>query len=569
MTVTVTAKTAQKTSKKTRSLLFAWCLSAVLWSSVACSYVVDTSEVQCSTTADCVSRGGDFSRSVCSEQRLCIKGPDCAKNADCQGANGGQPSICRQSDQTCVSLASAECLMKAEPSDLLNDNTLWFGLISPRSTGPHMEAAADLARQQIVKSGNLPGGQVNGPRRPLGFVSCTNDNGSLGKAMDQLLEVVQVPAIVGSNLSGEIVTMLTSHTTRAGVLTISPTAAAPNISDIPNEGLFFRASGSDTIAVKTLAHVLRSVVEPQLRAGSPPVLAAGEQMKVAVLYRGDSLGISNANSAATLVTFNGKSTADNGARYYKAINYGDPSDPNNPTPAARYAGAVADTIAFSPHAIFVFGSLEFSSMDKQIEAMWPATLPYRPIWLVVKGIANVFANDIGTDESWARRVYGAQPYVDKSTSAYRGYEQLFRDSYPQLAASVSVTATPSYFDAAYVMAYAVAANGALPVTGANLADAIRTRLTPPGRKIFVGYDRIFEVLSTLSNGERVDLQGLTGSLDFLPNGDVSQTQEVFCMKTEAGPGNTFGKVVGVKASGMIFDPDLDAVTGTIASCPGP
>ena len=27
------------------------------------------------------------------------------------------------------------------------------------------------------------------------------------------------------------------------------------------------------------------------------------------------------------------------------------------------------------------------------------------------------------------------------------------------------------------------------------------------------------------------------------------------MKTEPGPGGTFGKVVGVKASGMMFDPD--------------
>jgi hypothetical protein len=107
------------------------------------------------------------------------------------------------------------------------------------------------------------------------------------------------------------------------------------------------------------------------------------------------------------------------------------------------------------------------------------------------------------------------------------------------------------------------------VTGANLAAAIRARLTPPGRKVSVGYDRIFEVLSALASGERVDLQGLTGSLDFLPNGDVPQTQEVFCMKTEPGPGGSFGKVVGVKASGMVSDAETGMVTGTIMGCPGP
>jgi branched-chain amino acid transport system substrate-binding protein len=529
--------------------------------------VVDVSSVQCNSTAECTARGGEFANSVCTAERICAPEPRCIRNEECT-AKSGEPSICRKPDGTCVPVASAECVMKAEPSDLLDDNTLWFGVISPRMGGPHMEAAADLVRQQIAKSGHLPPAHITGPRRPLAFISCTNDGGGLSASLEHLLETVRVPAIVGSNLSGEVVTMLTGHTVRAGVLTISPTAGAPNISDIDNDGLFFRASGSDIIAVKTLAHVLRTVVEPRLRMGMPPVLAAGEQLKVAVLYKGDALGISNANAAATLVTFNGKTTAENGPRY-KSINYGDPSDPNNPTPMARYAAAVADIIAFQPHVIFVFGSLEFRAMDKEIEARWPAAAPYRPIWLVVKGIAQVFSDDIGSNEDWARRVYGAQPYVDKSTPAYRAYEQAFKDTYPQYASSVSVTATPSYFDAAYVLAYGVAANGTDAITGPNLADAIRNRLTPPGRKVFVGYDRIFEVLTALSNGERVDLQGLTGSLDFLANGDVPQTQEVFCMKTEPGPGESFGKVVGVKASGMMYDPAIDAVTGTISACPGP
>ena len=543
--------------------LSGWLLGA------SCSYVVDVSSVQCSTTAECTARGGPFAKSICTADRICVKGPECTRHTECAGTHGGQPSICRQIDQTCVPVTSAECAMRAEPSDLLDDNTLWFGVISPRMMGAHMEAAADLVRQQIAKSGHLPPALINGPRRPLAFVSCTNDGGGLSASMEHLLETVRVPAIVGSNLSGEVVTMLTGHTVRAGVLTISPTAAAPNISDIDNEGLFFRASGSDIIAVKTLAHVLRAVVEPRLRMGMPPVVPGAEQLKVAVLYKGDALGISNANAAASIVTFNGKTTAENGSRY-KAINYGDPSDTiNNPTPTARYASAVADVVAFQPHVIFVFGSLEFRAMDKEIEAKWPAGAPYRPIWLVVKGIAQVFSDDIGSNEDWAKRVYGAQPYVDKSTPSYRAYEQAFKDTYPQYASSVSVTATPSYFDAAYVLAYGVAANGTDPVTGPNLADAIRNRLTPPGRKIFVGYDRIFEVLSALSNGERVDLQGLTGSLDFFANGDVPQTQEVFCMKTEPGPGDSFGKVVGVKASGMMYDPLLDAVTGSIANCPGP
>ncbi len=202
-------------------------------------------------------------------------------------------------------------------------------------------------------------------------------------------------------------------------------------------------------------------------------------------------------------------------------------------PAARYAAVVSEVLAFKPHAIFVFASLEFEALDKEIENRWPA-IPYRPTWLVVKGIAGIFAKDIGTNEDWARRVYGSQPYVDQSTQAYKSFEQTFKANYPTL--QVSATATPSYYDTAYLLAYAIAANGVRPVTGPNLADAIRSRLMPlpppaPAlRQVHVGFDSLFQGLSALGKGERIDLQGLTGPLDFLPTGDINQTQEVFCMQ---------------------------------------
>jgi hypothetical protein len=312
------------------------------------------------------------------------------------------------------------------------------------------------------------------------------------------------------------------------------------------------------------------VVEPQLRAGEKPVLPGDQPMRVAVMHKSDAVGLADAGAAASMVFFNGKPAAANGS-FYKVFDYGHPGDPANTMPAARYAAAVADVLAFKPHAIFVFGSLEFSAMDKEIENRWSEPA-YRPTWLVVKGIATVFTNDIGSNEDWARRVYGAQPYVDKSTAAYRSFEQSFRANFPNLM--VGATATPSYFDTGYLLAYAIAANGAAAVTGRNLADTIRERLVPrvgapPPRQYSVGYDTVFGVLTALSGGERIDLQGLTGSMDFLENGDISQTQEIFCMQTEPGPNGTFGKVIGAKASGLIFDPVTEMVTGTISGCPGP
>jgi hypothetical protein len=558
----------ERSERKTSLLLITVTL---VTGSASCSLLIDSSAIQCDTNADCARLSGGPTKMVCSDARVCVKGPECATHAECLALNPSQASLCRKSDFKCAPLTSPECVYRAEPSDLTNENTLWFGMISPRTSGPHMEAAADLVRNHVSRSGNLPAATILGERRPMAYVSCTNDGGGFEKSIDHLLNVVQVPAIVGSNDSGDVVAMLTKHNTpKAGVLTLSPTASAPGISDIRNDGLFFRMSGINTIAVKGLAFVLRSVVEPTLRGGPSPVLGKDEPMKVAVLHKSDAVGLADAGAAASLVTFNGKPAAANGSNY-KVIDYGHPGDPANTMPAARYAAAVAAVLAFQPHAIFVFGSLEVSNMDKEIENRWPA-IPYRPYWMVVKGIATVFTNDIGYNQDWARRVYGSQPLVDKGTSAYRSYEQSFRANYPNLM--VGVTATPSYFDGAYLLAYAVAANGLRPVTGRNLADAIRTRLipakgAPPARQFAVGYDNIFGVLNALSGGERIDLQGLTGNLDFLENGDVNQTQEIFCMQTEATTDGALGKVIGVKASGMIFDPLSDSLTGSITGCPGP
>jgi hypothetical protein len=536
----------------------------------SCSRLVDTSPIQCTTNADCAGLF-DGGRAVCTADKLCVRGPECVSNAECVLANPAQPGICRRSDQKCAPLASPQCVFRAERTDLTDDNTVWFGVISPRTSAPHMEAAVEMVRGEMVKSGNLPAATATGQRRPFAYVSCTNDGNNFEKSMDHLMNTVQVPVIVGSNASGEVISMLTKfNAPKAGVLTLSPTGSAPGISDIKNDGMFFRLSGTNTVAVKSLAYVLKAVVEPQLRMGPNPVLAPGEPMKVAVVHKSDAVGLSDANNAATLLFFNGKPANANGP-FYKVIDYGDPTDPNNIDQPGRYRAAVAQVLDFKPHAIFVFASLEFAALDKEIENGWPQ-IPYRPFWFVVKGIAGIFAKDIGSNEDWARRVYGAQPYVNQMTQPYRSFEQAYKALYPDL--QVTATATPSYYDTAYLLAYALVANDPHPITGRNLADAIRNRLMPVKgdstiKQFTIGFDSLFPGFKALNDGERIDLAGLTGNMDFLPNGDIDQTQEIFCMQTQPDPKGGFGKVIGVKGSGLIFDPTKDTVVGTIAGCPGP
>jgi hypothetical protein len=49
-------------------------LATIAWPAAACSVLVDSGREQCSTNADCQKRGGDFARSICSNE-VCIIEP--------------------------------------------------------------------------------------------------------------------------------------------------------------------------------------------------------------------------------------------------------------------------------------------------------------------------------------------------------------------------------------------------------------------------------------------------------------------------------------------------------------
>src|ERR1700733_3885907 len=122
---------------------------------VSCSLALDHSSSQCDTTADCIGRGAAFAGLICSDQHVCVTQGGCNTNAECQAANGGQPFIGRHVDRTCVSLTSPQCkTLLAEASDIGNEQTIWYGLLSDTVASPSFSAGAEVARQEFVKIGN-------------------------------------------------------------------------------------------------------------------------------------------------------------------------------------------------------------------------------------------------------------------------------------------------------------------------------------------------------------------------------------------------------------------------------
>jgi branched-chain amino acid transport system substrate-binding protein len=520
--------------------------------------------IQCNANGDCAGLATPELPVLCSRQKICVRGPDCTTTAECTTAARGEPSLCRKSDHKCTALTTGECEIKDTSEASPGEDTVWFGMLTPPSVFTDMARAADLARQAMVVARATPNLASRAPA-PFGFITCASQNNAFERSLTHLVNVVRVPAIIGSTLSSEVLVMLNKYTIPAGVLVLSPAATAPEISDIDNKGLFYRMLGSDAVGVKALAALLRSVIEPGLRAGPP---ALDEPLRVAVLYPNDVSGNGFARRAADDLTFNGKGVGDNGARY-RAVGFGAAADPNRSDSDAR---AAATMLLFHPHVILIFGGLDVSSIVDRIEKGWPLDWA-PPVWLGSRGTIAVFAGASpsptgGLDPApppLRRRFYGAQPFIDHTTDAFRAFERTYQKATG--TAPSGLIQPLAYFDAAYLLAYAAAANARSPLTGASLSAAIRTRLTPgPGaQKLSVGEDGVPPVLIALDNGDRVDLQGIVGPLDFDDRGDAPQPQEFFCVTaTPDFPGGPLRPVPG--RLDMVYDPATDTLIGAGGGC---
>lgn len=552
-------------------------LVGVVGGDIACSLALDHSASQCETTVDCQARGPAFARLICSEKHVCVSEGGCNTNAECQAANGGQPYICRKADRTCVSLTSKECTqLISEPTDIADDNTIWVGSPNLSAVVPTNDAGQPLqptyslgyrvAREEISKLGRgLPPVNPGGPRRPLALVLCDDtDPTTLPRILQHLVGDLRVPVIFGDNSSNTL-TALTTSTVQAGVLTLSGSATAPSLAQVQTNGLFLRTAASDEQSVDALAAYLATVLEPQLRSGAKPGLGSGEQLRVAVVHKGDTLGLALSGRAASVVKFNGKSVNDNGSNFLDS-NYGDPNDPNNTTPAALFAKSVADTLAFKPHVILAFGSNgDMKNLAPQIEAQWPAGAS-RPYYLANTGPGSELSKLVGANQDWASRIISANQALDRSTPDYAAYAATVNGEFSGTPGGPSIGGTNQY-DIFYALAYGIVAVGGQPLTGANIAKGMRSHQS--GRPLNTGGAHIFDVYSALAAGDKIDLRGVATTLKWDNNGDVFATIELDCPKTAPSDGG-IGPSIGLKPTGLVYDATSKTITGTAtATCPGP
>jgi branched-chain amino acid transport system substrate-binding protein len=129
-----------------------------------------------------------------------------------------------------------------------------LGFTGPlESITPGMAAGAELAFKEASDSGKLPGGATLNVMR--GDSTCIDAAAATATAA-QLITSDNVAAIMGADCSGVTTAIANNVAVPNGVVMISPSATSPALTDIDDDGFFFRTAPSDARQGEILAALL-------------------------------------------------------------------------------------------------------------------------------------------------------------------------------------------------------------------------------------------------------------------------------------------------------------------------
>ena len=461
-------------------------------------------------------------------------GPRCAAAADCRGSG---PALCRKDDGVCVPLENDRCKVLASPGDVENDATLWVGAMFPTSNtdpldyGPRSAQAVDLARRDFAETtGGLLPARPGGVKRPIAVVLC-DDRDEPERVATHLVKEVRVPAILGFARSKEVMDLATSHFLPNRVLALAANTAS-TLRDIPalpgGPRLVWRVTSSADMIVPVVATMLSEIIEPAVRA-RPGALAKDEPLRVASLRVNNPSGQSLADRYVETLRFNGKSVTENGASFVR-IEIKD-SFASDPAELRRVAERLADA---RPHVILTNG--ERDDLLVHVERAWPETAKYRPHYMHPTAAIAPSVRELVRQRPELRRRFHS---VDALSPAEVLGKFVLRHNEVLAPPTTAAHATLAPYDAFYLLAYAAAALGDQPITGAALAAAIPRLLPGPGAEpVDVGSGHIYRAQYALSAGRPIDLRGGMTNLDFdVRTGDASLDFALYCLTpgTDADP----------------------------------
>ena len=129
-----------------------------------------------------------------------------------------------------------------------------LGFTGPiESLTPDMASGAELAFKEATESGELLGGANI---IPLRADSTCVDSAAASTAAEDLI-AQGIVAIMGADCSGVTGAIATNVAVPNGVVMVSPSATSPGLTDLDDNGLFFRTAPSDARGGEVLADITK------------------------------------------------------------------------------------------------------------------------------------------------------------------------------------------------------------------------------------------------------------------------------------------------------------------------
>ena len=337
-------------------------------------------------------------------------------------------------------------------------------------TSENRKRAFDLAIKHVNEGGGVLGNPVESV-----VADATRDPAVAVEAARRLVEVDGIHALVGPNASSAALPISQSVSGPLGVPTISPSATSPQLSDVEDDGYFFRTALSDAAQGPVLARVTRD---------------RGFD-NVGLIYQDDAWG----KGLAT--TFE---QAWDGKLRSISVDTSQTSFTDELTQSAASGAQALVVIAFEGQALTIVRE----AVDEGIYSQFVFGDAAKRISLV---------REIGGEILGG--MYGAAGASAPENAATPEWEAAYIAEYGQLPVLAYVKET---YDA--VIALALAAQAAGSVDGSAIRDHLRVIAGSPGRTVPGTPTGVADGLSLLDQGQEIDFDGASGTLDWDDNGDL-------------------------------------------------
>ena len=373
--------------------------------------------------------------------------------------------------------ASAAALLIAAPATAQEVKIgALFGMTGPIANFmPPIVDSANLAVEQI----NAQGGVLDGQQVRLVIGDTQGVAQGSVDAATKLVNVDNVPVVVGALTSGAAIAAANSVTIPAGVLQISPTATSPEVSSLDDNDQVFRVVPSDDYQGIILAKL---------------VMDQGLD-RVALTYANNDYGVGIASTFRSAYTAAGGTITADQVHEEKKASYR--------SELATLAGGDPQALVLIAYAADSGITIVRQSLENGFFDRFVGTDGLRDTLL----IEEIGAENLGG-------IFFTSPTSPPGTDAGARFEEAYSAAYETTQDKFFIQQT---YDAVFLAALAIEQAGS--TDRAAVRGALRAVSNPPGVQILPGeWERAKALIAA---GEAIDYAGASGPHDFDENGDVA------------------------------------------------